>query len=246
MLMQHEDAIRTHAAERYLLGEMGPDERELYEEHYFSCERCGNELSATAAFLDNARVVLTPLVSPMAGAGPSASIGVAGATRHGSERRNGSWWQRVFGAPRHGLVPALGFAVAVLVAVVGYQNLAVIPDLREQLAGRDVAQGVPTVALRSAARGTGPRLLLNTTHTYAVLQADVLPEPGVKSYTASLVAADGREQFRTSLAAPEIGLPVTLLVPVRDLAPGDYTLVFHEGDATGREAGRFIFTLERQ
>lgn len=244
--MQHDDAIQTHAAERYVLGEMGPEERELYEAHYFSCERCGNELAATVAFLDNARATLAAPVPRAVGASPSAPIGEADATRHGLEQSGGSWWQRVFGAPRQGLVPALGFAVVALVAIVGYQNLAVIPDLREQLAGRDLPQGVPTVALRSAARGNGPRLLVNPTHAYAVLQADVLPEPGVTTYTASLVAADGREQFRTSLAAPEIGMPVTLLVPVRQLPPGDYTLVFHEGDATGREASRFIFTLERR
>jgi hypothetical protein len=135
--------------------------------------------------------------------------------------------------------------VLALAAMVAYQQLAVIPELRQQLAGRDAAQAVPTVALRSAARGDGPRLRVTPSDAFAVLQADLFPEPAVASYTASLVAADGREQFRTSLEAPQPGMPVTLLIPVRDLAPGEYTLVFLDHPAGG-EAGRFTFTLERQ
>jgi hypothetical protein len=79
-----------------------------------------------------------------------------------------------------------------------------------------------------------------------VLQADVLPESRVARYTASLLASDGQEQFRTSLNAPALGMPATILVPVRDLAPGEYTLVFSDGDQDGREIGRFTFTLEKQ
>lgn len=232
--MEHDDAIRTQAAERYLLGEMSPDEREVYEDHYFSCEACGNELSATVAFVDNARAAL-------AQAGGLSTSDRADRSRM-AETSEG-WWLRLFAAPQR-LVPVLSVAVVVLVAVVGYQRLSVIPELREQLAGRDAPQAVPTVALRSAARGSSARLLVNPDDTYAVLQADVLPEKTVSRYTASLVAADGREQFRTSVVTPEIGMPVTLLVPVRTLAPGDYTLIFHE--PAGGEAGRFTFTLERQ
>jgi anti-sigma factor RsiW len=237
MVMEHDDAIRTQAAERYLLGEMSFDEREVYEDHYFSCESCGNELSATVAFVDNARAAL------------AQPFGAVTVDRDDKTRLRGrtseDGWRRLLAAPQ-GLVPALSVAVVLLIAVVGYQRLAIIPDLREQLAERDSPQAVPTVALRSAARGSGARLLVNPTDTFAVLQADVLPENVVRSYTALLVAADGREQFRTSVTAPEIGMPVTLLVPVRELAPGAYTLIFLEHDAAGGEAGRFIFTLERQ
>lgn len=235
--MEHDDATRTQAAERYLLGEMSPDEREVYEDHYFSCEACGEELSATVAFVDNARAAL------------AQPFGIATADRDDKTRLRGraseGVWRRLLAASQ-GLVPVLGLAVVLLVAVVGYQRLAIISDLREQLAERDAPQAVPTVALRSAARGRGASLLVKPTDTLAVLQADVLPENIVKSYTAVLVAADGREQFRTSVIAPEIGMPVTLLVPVRELASGDYTLIFLEHDPAGGEAGRFIFTLERQ
>jgi hypothetical protein len=243
--MQHEDAMRTHAAERYLLGEMTPDERELYEEHYFSCDRCGQELSVTVAFLDNARGVLRPGGEP-AGVSPLARVGEQRSIRQPREEDRERWWQRLFDVHPQRLTPALGLAVVLLLSVVGYQQLLVIPGLRQQLASRDAAQGVPAVALRSAARGAGPRLVIGPTDTYAVLQADLFSERPVQRYAAAILSADGRERFSTTLAAPEAGVPVTLLVPVRDLATGDYTLVIHELDATGREAGRFGFSLQRQ
>jgi hypothetical protein len=236
MRMQHEDAIRTQAAERYLLGEMSPEERDDYEAHYFSCEVCGHDLSVTAAFVANARVALT---APAPARVDQRDTGGSAAWSGGGNR-----WGRLF-ATSQVLVPALGVAVVVLAALAGYQRLAVIPELRQQLAEREAAQAVPTVALRSAARGAGPRLQVSPSDAFAVLQADVFAERAVTTYIATLVNADDREQFRTSLDAPEIGMPVTLLIPVRDLAPGEYTLIFQDHPA-GSEAGRFSFSLERQ
>jgi hypothetical protein len=236
MQMHHEDAIRTQAAERYLLGEMSPEEREVYEDHCFSCEACGNELSITAAFVANARVALASSEPPRAGV---RTLGAPTRQRH-----DDGWWGRILARSR-AIVPALAAAVVVLAAVVSYQGLAVIPDLRERLAGSQAAQAVPTVALRSAARGAGPRLRVSPADTFAVLQADVLPERTVARYTAVLNTADGREQFRTSLEAPAIGMPVTLLIPVRDLSPGEHTLIFQD-DSNGGEVGRFPFTFDRQ
>jgi hypothetical protein len=37
---EHEQAIRTLAAERYMLGQMTDAERETFEEHYFNCRFC--------------------------------------------------------------------------------------------------------------------------------------------------------------------------------------------------------------
>ena len=43
---QHQEAIRTLAAERYMLGEMTDDERETFEEHYFNCRFCVEDVKA--------------------------------------------------------------------------------------------------------------------------------------------------------------------------------------------------------
>ena len=38
--MEHSEAIETMAAERYALGEMTPEERDRFEEHFFDCSEC--------------------------------------------------------------------------------------------------------------------------------------------------------------------------------------------------------------
>jgi anti-sigma factor RsiW len=56
----HGPADREHAVERYLLGEMSDAERDRYEEHFFGCADCANDVTSTAAFLDALRASLAP------------------------------------------------------------------------------------------------------------------------------------------------------------------------------------------
>src|SRR3954453_12010066 len=41
--MDHTQALRTLAIERYLLGEMPDEERDAFEEHFFSCAECAED-----------------------------------------------------------------------------------------------------------------------------------------------------------------------------------------------------------
>lgn len=43
--MEHEDAIRSRAVERYLLDQMVEDERAIFEEHYFDCRVCAADIT---------------------------------------------------------------------------------------------------------------------------------------------------------------------------------------------------------
>lgn len=55
--MKHEDAIRTEAVERYLIGEMTDDEREIFEEHYFDCPVCAADVTDGTRMMVAGRVV---------------------------------------------------------------------------------------------------------------------------------------------------------------------------------------------
>lgn len=46
MSMSHERALELNAVERYLLKELEPEEVELFEEHYFSCSSCLDQLES--------------------------------------------------------------------------------------------------------------------------------------------------------------------------------------------------------
>ena len=54
--MEHEDAIRTLAVERYSLGELTPEERDAFERHYFECPECWASVRRAEMFAQNARV----------------------------------------------------------------------------------------------------------------------------------------------------------------------------------------------
>jgi len=70
--MYHEGAKEMLASERYLLGELSSDERDQFEEHFFTCRECAAEMRDSAAFFENLEAVLKEDVrqsQPAAGGG---------------------------------------------------------------------------------------------------------------------------------------------------------------------------------
>ena len=55
--MDHNEALRQQAAEKYVLGELPPTLRDEFEEHFFECQECALDVTAAAGFVDNARAV---------------------------------------------------------------------------------------------------------------------------------------------------------------------------------------------
>ncbi|MCU1349037.1 MAG: hypothetical protein JWO56_2067 [Acidobacteria bacterium] len=53
--MEHSEAVETMAAERYTLGEMTPDERDRFEEHFFDCSECSQSVRDGAIIADGTR-----------------------------------------------------------------------------------------------------------------------------------------------------------------------------------------------
>jgi anti-sigma factor RsiW len=50
--MTHDTAISTMSTERYLLGDMSPEERSEFEAHYFDCAICADDVKAAYDFRD--------------------------------------------------------------------------------------------------------------------------------------------------------------------------------------------------
>jgi anti-sigma factor RsiW len=55
--MDHNEALRLRAVEKYVLGELPPSLRDQFEEHFFECQECAQDVKAAAEFVDNARAV---------------------------------------------------------------------------------------------------------------------------------------------------------------------------------------------
>src|SRR4029077_7052620 len=71
--MNHNEAIKEMAAERYLLNELSPELRDAFEEHAFDCPECALDLRAGATFIGAAKVEL-PKIAETSVATPKKEI----------------------------------------------------------------------------------------------------------------------------------------------------------------------------
>lgn len=55
--MDHETALERKTCERYVLGELSEPERDDFEEHFFSCTECAEDVRAAAALIANMKAV---------------------------------------------------------------------------------------------------------------------------------------------------------------------------------------------
>src|ERR1700734_145354 len=79
--MDHLDAEKMKAVERYMLGDLSVSEVEEFERHFFDCPQCSEELRTLTMFQENARAVF----SEQDVAAVPASVHVPQST---------GWWQR--------------------------------------------------------------------------------------------------------------------------------------------------------
>ena len=53
--MDHIEAVKNQAVERYLLGQMPEAEIDAFEKHFFECGTCAEEVESGVIFQENAR-----------------------------------------------------------------------------------------------------------------------------------------------------------------------------------------------
>src|ERR1700751_56088 len=61
--MDHKEAVRQNATERYLLDELDPELRDQFEEHLFDCQDCALDVRAGAMFVEQSKVILAEPVA---------------------------------------------------------------------------------------------------------------------------------------------------------------------------------------
>jgi hypothetical protein len=206
--MDHEVANKTQAVERYLLGEMPLEERDAFEEHYFACQDCAEQVRSASTLTRDLRRVL----------------------REGVPERTSAWtsWLKL-----PVLVPT--FAAMFLAAVVGYQNLAVLPELKApQVLGMPVIldgqtrSGLPKV---SASEPLHFQMALDGATASARLRVE-------------LDGAAGRTIQAAKFTAPQAAHPLEVYFP-GTLEPGRYAVVVRE-DPGGREVARSSFEIVKE
>ncbi len=232
--MEHTQAVHIGATERYLLGELVEDECAAFEEHYFSCPECAADVRAAAALAQRARELLRDEES-RSWAAPARPFAGRAATR---PRGLAGWF---FPLP-------LGAAAALLLAVLGlgWQSLRG-RELRRELQQATAPQPARWAFL-SVSRSRTQAIEVGRGERWLGLTLSRSSSESFPYYRFHLARADRTPLLEWTQPGPEPGDEVQVALPLRELAPGHYTLTVAglsvaEAPARLHDAARYDFSL---
>ncbi len=224
--MDHTAVVRDKMTERYLLNELESDIRDEFEEHYFDCPECAQDVSAGYQFVEETKVALAERLEPVP----------VRATR--PDRARGGWyaWLRpAFAAP----------ALALLLVVVGYQNLVTVPALRSELYQPQV---LPAVSVNLGTWGVGGSPISIPEGKGLLLLVRIPPDGTYTRYLAELYNPGGQAEgsFTLTPAAGQDRWPVS--IPRIERQAGTYRLELHGTTSSGetKDLGSTSFQLQIQ
>lgn len=173
------------AAEKYVLGELTCEERESFEEHYFTCPDCARDVEELDSLSRGIRAVGASL--------PERPLRWT--------EKLGQWWAR----------PQVGFAAAsamlVLLTTSGYQALQL------QRGGSDEAEALQSYVLRPETRGEVP--VLEAGGKRVLVEVDLPGASGALRWTlrgeADVVLAQGQAMAPPAGQTLKLVLPVQRL-----------------------------------
>ena len=191
------------AAERYVLRELSENEKLDFEDHFFSCGACAQDVEDLTAICTAAPSVLRELDASGSKKDPFAwLIGLW----------NGSW-----------LRPFAVGAVALLMAVTTYQNAVQIPGLKANI-GEPLGLTEEQAALH-AERGEG---LKQTIPRLPRVHVFVIKNEWPQSYAfykARVVRQDSTDVLFEEEGAVREGRDLRVAIPAGKLGPGNFKLV---------------------
>jgi len=221
--MDHADALRLNATERYLLNELDTTQLEQFEEHMFGCQECALDVQAASKFLEQSKNILAepapvPVLSPRPVQAPHSWL---------------AWFR-----------PALAVPVfACLLALVAYQNLITLPRL--EIAGRQ-PQIMPWASVTVGTYGAeGPHVSTTPGQSF-LLFVRIPPEAGFERYTADLFNPAGKLEWSLTFPAVAGQDQWPMQVPGADRPAGTYTLKIRGITVAGedKDLGRTSFDLQ--
>jgi len=144
--MDHQAAVSGKLTERYLLNELAPEERDDFEEHFFECAECADDVRLGASLVANAKDVLR-----------AESRAPERAAARKAPRWLGWLWS-----------PAPAYGIALSLLMFSVQQHSVVQRVMEP-------QVITAAALRPATRGDAQVIRVNSSQQLFQLAADVPP-----------------------------------------------------------------------
>ena len=220
--MNHQLAEQTQAVDKYLLNELNEAERLEFEEHYFDCQACSDQLKHNAIVVDNLKQVLLEDQRDTSEQRVSAT-----------HKPGRSWLGWLKPAT---LVPA--FATLALALIVGYQNFVYIPGLTRP-------QALETVPIPSAARDSGTVVAIDRGLPMFNLSFDVDSPQTYPSYTCDF-QSEGKGSILNvdSVSRKVAAFTLELLLPSKQFPPGRYVMILRPASQPEKVVSRFSFAIQ--
>ena len=229
--MDHSEATRIKAVEKYILGELPPELRDQFEEHYFECPECASDIRALARFRNVSRLVMEE--------DPAAGVS---ATEPSPQRGWLAWLRPAFAAT----------AIALLAVFVVFQATVTIPSLKERAKGqKSVAQVYESsFRVQGTTRGENASKVSVSPEEAFALDFDFTPSRKFTSYKGVLVDASGTAIESFDIAGEKANKELHLVIPGTKVLSGNYGLIFYgmngasPPDQKADEVQRISFTVE--
>ncbi len=208
-----------------MLGELTPSLKDAFEEHYFDCHVCSEELRTAAMFSDNARAVLGERTKKSSG-WLNVVLGLT------------SGWDRP-----SSLIPT--FATVAFAFLAGYQYLVVVPGLKTEISQVTAFQSVPEFALKPPSRGTDRQLTVERGARMFDVRFDIAAATPAPSYQFRLADASGA-LIDSKVDVRPAGDSVTLRLDSAKLREGDtYVISALPSTPGGGELAPLTFEFHR-
>lgn len=225
--MNHNEVVRQKLTERYLLQELDGEARDAFEEHFFECSECALDVRAGSEFVENSKMILAqPAEEPVHASSP--------------RRKPASYgW---FGWLRPGFAAS---ALALLIAIVGYQNLVTLPRLHGTL---HQAQTLPWAAVAVGTWGSsGPAVQVPQGKSF-LLFVRIPPDGTYSRYIADLYNPAGGLECSLTIPATSTNDQWPVLIPGANRETGNYRISVRGVTASGevQDLGSAPFTLQTQ
>jgi hypothetical protein len=222
--MDHTESTRLMAAEKYLLGELTLEQREEFEEHFFGCQECALDVRAGAALVEHSKVVLAEPVAV-------SQVRTPVAAKPGPF----AWLRPAF------VVPLL----AVLLVVVGYQNLVTYPQLKQLASSPQI---LPWASINVSTRGASATQISTHPGEGFHLLVNIPPDSHFASYTFDLSSPSGRLEWSRTVPATSSDEARSIYVPGANQEQGIYTLAVRGNTAANgnSDLGRYSIDVQIQ
>jgi hypothetical protein len=226
--MDHTEAVDTQAVEKYVLREMTENEALAFEEHFFTCKECADDVAAESIFVDTARDVFAVAESKESKPEPRPSFG---------EQLRALL--SVFSRPA-----VLACATAAFAVVTIYQGMFVIPSLRSAAQ----PQQLFAYHLKETVRGSNQSIVIPAGASGVTLSFEPRWEQRPAKYSCVLETENGTRLASFDVAPPAPGEPILILVPASSLRSGSVVLQIYGQPPSSRDQaplGRYVFDVQR-